>query len=296
MRRKRFVGAILACLLGLSSTLLVVFPSVAIAKGGNSVIPASRTAEFRLKGSGGFSISVFASGGAVSLTTRKGGLSASYSVPGVTSSKRIKARFPGLGLVSVQFHPFGLPHRKAVPRRCKGEDGTVQRGRFVGRIEFEGEQGYTTVHTAKAKGKVTVSRKQVCQNTGGEGSSSFRLTALIATARSEGISVLALRLTRKSQPTVGFAGFEASLLESRGRLSIIRSIEANAGVSAFTTSEKGRGITYATITPPSPFTGSETYEKQKGSPATWTGTLAGTFVGRGEVSLAGPQFTAEILQ
>jgi hypothetical protein len=295
MRRRRFAGAVgVACLMGLSSALLAACPSVAIAKGGHSVIPANRSEEFRLRGSGGFSISVVASGGAVSLTARKGDLSASYSVRGVASSKRIKARFPGLGLVSVQFHPFGPAHRKAVPPGCKGKDGTVQRGRFVGTVEFEGEQGYTTVHAAQAKGKVTVSRKQVCQNTGGEGGSSFRLTALIATARSEGISVVALRLTRKSRSTVGFAGFGATLFESLGRLSIVRSIEASGGINTFTTSETGREITSATITPPSPFTGSATYEKQKGSPATWTGTLAGTFLGHGEVSLVGPQFTAEI--
>jgi hypothetical protein len=216
-----------------------------------------------------------------------------YSVRGVTSSKRIKARFPGLGLVSVQFHPFGPAHRKAVPRDCKGEDGTVQCGRFVGKVEFEGEQGYTTAHASKARGKMIVNRKQVCQSTGGEGDSLFRLTALVATARSEGISVVALKLTRKSRPTVGFAGFGATLFETLGRLSIVRSIEATAGVAAFTTSEKGREITSATITPPSPFAGSATYEKQKGSPATWTGTLAGTFLGRGEVSLTGPGFTAE---
>lgn len=268
--------------------MLAVGPSVALARGGHFVVPASQTGEFALKGSGGFSVSVSASGRRVSLTAKKGSSSATYSVSGIASSKRIKARFASLGLISVRFQPSGHAHRLAVARTCKGEDGLVQPGRFIGRVEFEGEQAYTTVHASKAKGKEIVARKQVCQKEG-EAGPPFRLTALTAASR-DGIAFVALRVTQGS----GFSAFGGTLFESVGRLAIIRSIEASADVSAFTTSESGGEVTLATITPPSPFTGSATYEKQNGSPATWTGTLAGTFLGRGEVSLAGPGFIAEI--
>jgi hypothetical protein len=295
MRGMRFAATALGAIVLLgSSSVLAIGPTEAMAKGGHVVIPASQTEEFQLKGSDGFSIAVSAGGRQVSLTAKKGGSSATYSVRGIASSKRIKARFAGLGLVSVLFRPSGQAHRMAAAENCSGEAGFVQPGKFVGKIEFEGEQAYTTVRASKAKGKETFARKQVCPKEAGEAGSPFSLTALTAVSSSDGVAFVALRLTRGTQQTSGFSGFGGTIFESVGRLAITRSIEASAGISAFATSGSGREITSATIAPPSPFTGSATYEKQKGSPATWTGALAGTFLGRGEVSLAGPAFIAEI--
>jgi hypothetical protein len=291
MRGRRLSLAVLGVTvaLGSSSILQALEPGEAMAKGGKFVIPASRTGEFQLKGSRGFSISVSARSHQVSLQARKGALSASYSTRGIFSSKRIKAGFGNLGSVSVRFKPSGRPRRHAPAENCEGADTVVQPGRFVGTVRFEGEQAYTTVRASKAKGKLTFTPRQVCRNEG-EGGPPLHLTTLTATSRSEGVVFVALKIALGGP---GFSAFGATLLESQGGLLIARSTEAKAGASAFTTSGQGREITSATITPPSPFTGSATYEKQKGLPATWTGSLAGTFLGRGEVSLVGPQFTAE---
>jgi hypothetical protein len=92
---------------------LFVSPSAAFAKGRNFVIEPSKTMEFQLKGSNGYSISVFSSGGDVSLTARHGGSSASYSTPGFASPTRIKARFGHFGRVSVRFHSDSAPTASA---------------------------------------------------------------------------------------------------------------------------------------------------------------------------------------
>jgi len=297
MRGTRCAMAVLSAVFLLSSSLVPsAVASQAVAKRGHLVLPASQRTEFSLRGSNGFSISVQASGHQVSLTARKGALSASYAVPGRVSPKRIKAVLPGLGLVSVRFHPRGRPHRGSVLRNCKGASETVQPGRFIGSIEFEGEQGYTTVHASRVKGKEVTAPKQICEKENGKGRSPLRITTISAESRGELISLLALRTTLSGGNAPGFSGFLASVVEPLGRMVIVRFTEASAATSAFTTSEEGGQITSATITPPKPFTGSATYEKKQGSPATWTGSLTTTFLGRGEVSLTGPQFTAKISQ
>jgi hypothetical protein len=139
--------------IGLSIALLAL-PGAAFAKGRNLVIEPSQTMEFQLKGSNGYSISVSGSGGDVSLTARHGGSSASYSTRGLASPARIKARFGHLGRVSVRFHSGnGSPRVLQPAKNCRGKGEVVDRGHWVGRIEFEGEQAYTTVSRVSCQGQ-----------------------------------------------------------------------------------------------------------------------------------------------
>jgi hypothetical protein len=43
-----------------------------------------------------------------------------------------------------------------------------------------------------------------------------------------------------------------------------------------------------------PFKGTATFQRTGGSKGTWSGSLVGDLLGRGEVALAGPEFSAEI--
>lgn len=279
-------------------TTICTFPNGASAKSGYFVIPESRSMEIRLKGSGGYSISVFGSGGQVSLTATRGNSSAVYSARGVTTSTRIKARFGGLRRVSVRFHPTRPAH--LVPElegNCKGRGEVVQPGRFVGRIEFEGEQGYTTVHASRAMGKVARELKQTCSRETEEGRNPLKVrwTFLDAISEAEGVFFTAARIVSKPHPRLDGSVFGASVIELRPRgLSIVRSLSASAGLDAFAATGSGGELASATITPPPPFKGTATYQKAKGLPATWTGSLVGDFLGRGEVSLVGPEFSVEI--
>jgi hypothetical protein len=281
---------------GLTIALFAV-PGTAIAKGGNFVIAPSQTLEFRLKGSHGYSISVFGIGKEVSLTARHGGSSASYSTRGLASPTRIKARFGHLGRVSVRFHSNSGPRLIPLPMgNCHGRGEIVDHGHWVGRIEFEGEQAYTTVHAFRARGKVTKALKQTCRREGEGGHvPNLRVTILNAVPDASGPVFTAFKITSSSFPAIDGSVFGASLFETRSpRLSVFRSISAKAKIDAFASTGKRNHIESATIAPPAPFSGTATFQRTSGSKGTWSGSLVGDFLGRGEVALAGPEFSAEI--
>jgi hypothetical protein len=277
---------------------LFASPGAAIAKGGSFVIAPSQTMEFRLKGSHGYSISISGSGRGISLTAMHGGSSASYSAPGVVSSTRIKARFGQLGRVSVRFHSDNGPRRVPLPRgNCHGKGEIIDRGYWVGKIEFEGEQGYTTVHASRARGKVTKTLKQTCSQSKGEKGHARdpRVTSLSAVSKTGGVFLVAFKTTSKLHPAVDGSAFVASLLEAHGRrLFITRSIEISADVDTFVSTGEEGHIETATIAPPAPFKGTATFQRTTGSKGSWLGSLVGDFLGRGEVALAGSEFSAEI--
>ncbi len=253
--------------------------------------------EFQLKGSNGYSISVFSDGGDVSLAARHGGSSASYSTRGFASPTRIKARFGHLGRVSVRFHSDNAPRRVLQPaENCHGRGAVIDRGHWVGRIEFEGEQAYTTVYGSRARGKVTKTPKQTCSQPEAEGGHpNPRVTFLHATSQASGASFVAFKITSSTNPKFDAAVFIASLSELSGRrLFIYRSISVNAEADAFASTGERNHIESATMAPPAPFKGAATFQRTGGSKGTWSGSLVGDFLGRGEVALAGPEFSAEI--
>lgn len=293
MRRQSLIGVVGVVVLA----ALLTLPGAAIAKGGGFTIGPSQSMEFQLKGSRGYSISVSGEGRAVTLTARRKGSSASYTAKGFVSSTRIKARLGQLGRVSVRFHSHGDPRHVSFPQgECRGGDETVESGTWVGRIEFEGEQEYTAVHATRAKGKVASSEKLTCSTHQGKESNSlgFQSTILSASSDARGIFSTAFLTSSDAHPDLDGSTFSASLLEHHRGISIVRSIGVNAKSDAFAVSEEGGQITSATIAPPAPFGGTATFQRTKGSKGSWTGTLAGNFPGRGEVTLAGPEFSAEI--
>lgn len=277
---------------------LFAMPGTAIAKGGTFVIKPSRTTELQLKGSHGYSISVVGVGdGEVSLMAKHGGSSATYVTRGIASSTRLKARFGNFGLVSMRFHFEGAPRRVPVAsKNCRGEGEIVERGHWIGRIEFAGEQEYTTVRASRAKGKVTRTLKETCRHTKGENDRppDLKVTFLSATSETPAIFLTAFRITSSAYPALDGSAFGASLIERLGRrLAVIRTIDANAKADAFTSTKKEGQIESVTIEPPAPFKGSATFQRTTGSKGSWSGSLVGDFLGRGEVALAGPEFSAE---
>lgn len=74
----------------------------------------------------------------------------------------------------------------------------------------------------------------------------------------------------------------------------MRGVSAQGDEGSFLFSKKGATPQTATITPQKPFTGAAEYVKEKGAPASWTGTLAARLPGAGLVPLTGPQFRANL--
>jgi hypothetical protein len=114
-------------------------------------------------------------------------------------------------------------------------------------------------------------------------------------AEASSASFAAFKITSSTYPEFDTAVFIASLSELSGRrLLIDRSIDVHAEVGAFASTGRRNQIESATIAPPAPFKGTATFQGAGGSKGSWTGSLAGDFLGRGEVALAGPEFSAEI--
>jgi hypothetical protein len=278
---------------------LFALPGTAIAKDGTFVIKPSRTTELQLKGSHGYSILVVGEGDdEVSLMAKHGGSSATYATRGIASSTRLKARFGNFGLVSMRFHSDSGPRRIPVASgNCRGKGEIVDRGHWVGRIEFAGEQEYTTARASRAKGKVTKAFKETCRRVKGENdlAPGLKVTFLSATSKTPAIFVTAFKITSSPHHALDGSAFGASLIERPGRrLVVIRTINASAKVDAFISTGKEGQVESATIAPPAPFIGSATFQRTTGSKGTWSGSLVGNFLGRGEVALAGPEFSAEV--
>lgn len=288
--------------LGASLKILVVFltivcliPASAMARRGDLVIDPSSNMELRLKGSNGFGISLSASGGHVYLATQGHDAAVQYAASGVAEKGKIKAGFGALGRVALRFHPRGKAHLRKEPLgNCRGGDALVQAGVFVGRIDFEGEQGYTEVHSGRAKGTVIHTKKQVCTQSESEEvpPSAFKWTLVSAAAEENKVSFSAAGFDFKSQPGLNGISFGATIVEfPRPGFSIFRTIQAEGDPAAFSVVSSHHHIVEATVTPPAPFSGSATYKRAAPNESeSWVGSLAGDFPGLGTVSLAGPSF------
>ncbi len=280
--------------LAASLVFIVLAPASAVAKQEYFAIEPSSSMQAQLRGSDGFAISLFVDGAHVHLVATGHDASVQYEVHGMVSKGKIDAKFAGLGSVLLRFHPRGKAHLRREPDGiCRGGDSLVQAGVFVGRLDFEGEQDYTSVHATRIKGSKIETEKRICREEGdGNPPASLKAAFLQASSEKDGISFIAFKTEYKSRPALSGASFNATITELRQRgMSILRSIEAAADLDAFSIARSHGHVDAATVTPPAPFTGSATYQQ---APAVdteaWTGSFAGEFPGLGTVSLMGPEF------
>lgn len=288
----------------ISVVFACLVPATAVAKRGYLATDPSGDMQMHLRGSGGYGISISADGGYVTLVVQGHHATVQYFARGAAGKGRIKARFGGLGRVALRFHPRGNAHlRKARERNCRGGDSLIQPGVFVGKLDFEGEQGYTRIHVNRIKGTVTHTKRQVCKTIGSEEEGEEGLfsplggTILRAVADENATSFNAFRIESKSKPGLSGSAFSATVVESpRPGFSVFRSIQTTAtkDPAAFSVVTSHGHVHEATVTPPAPFSGSATYRSAVAKKSeTWAGSLAGDFPGLGMVSLAGPKFCTE---
>lgn len=286
----------------ISLAFICLAPASAVAKRGYFATDPSSNMQMQLRGSNGYGISLSGDGGYVSLSVQGHHATVQYFGRGAAGKGRIRARFGDLGRVALRFHPRGKAHLRRKPESdCRGGDSLILPGVFVGKLDFEGEQGYTRIHANRIKGTVTHTKRQVCKESGSEEGeeglfSSVRGTILRAAADESGLSFNAFGLKSKSKPGLGGNAFSATVVESpQPGFSVSRSIQVMAKDStAFSVVTSHGHLDEATVTPPAPFSGSATYRRAVAKKSeTWVGTLAGDFPGLGTVSLAGPKFCAE---
>ena len=316
-----------AWLAGCAALALLTLPAVAsLAAAKDSFVAQTpgTLVKLSLNGSHGYRISV-SNGGAkrrVILQARKGGSRAIYSVHGRANANRIQGNFGKLGKISVRFQPSSQkPEKRWVHKDCKGKPTTVQAGRFVGTIRFEGEEGFSSVSATSAQGIVVSEHKLVCpatarQPAARQSASTTRQSAeekrlslpsskekhftfidkefvAVAADHDHSVFVNTINTSSLDEPVPdGYTLGEAAVTEHRGPIRIGRSVELETEVDPVQASPLGAKPLTATITLPAPLEGTGSYVENPGSPPSWSGDLRVRLPGGGAVPLTGPEFKA----
>jgi hypothetical protein len=276
--------------------LLLSAPAGASADQGCHNRTTETTYVFSVRGSHGYRIDVesFRSG-KVRLTAEKEHYFAEYTVRGRSDEQRLEADFGQLGGISVQPR-----HRSAV--RYQAEPV-----RLTGRIQFHGEEGFTSISLRGTRGAMSRKVKRSCPPSGGArgrastaGKPSGRpakraITFVAAAERTANRSVL-LSLQSSQPPLIeedGGGDFLVVFLEERREgMAIRRAVTFDESVATASATPPGANPFTASVAAAAPFSGTASYSQAAGAPATWAGDLAVSLPGVSNLPLAGPGFSA----
>lgn len=248
-------------------------------------------AAFRLDGSNGYTVRVYASseplgeGERIFVSAVRKGSAAFYSAPVRMTATTISADLGSLGKVDLSLRPSG--REKTIRLKCShGATYTYEPGTYEGVLEFKGEEGYTTVRATQVPLRPLIEPSTFCG--GGSGSGEARGPGLPG-ARLQGVSYADGRAlsfqVNKNRPK-GVTVFEASLRERRDGMLIDREVQGAAKGGAF---QFQPDLATAVLSPPAPFSGSASLSRSPNSVnPIWTGGLTLDFSGRSNVPLAGP--------
>ena len=169
---------------GLGAAIVAfALPSPAGARDGHFTVSfgpggPSSSAEFKIKASNGYSISVLGTvghgkraHGQVDLIAQNRDVGeVAYFTQGVVSKGRIKASFGSLGRISVRFHPSHAGHFvPPVPKTAKDRESLSSRGTSLGRLSLKASRPTRHFTRPAATGKVTRSFKEKCNEGSGSG-------------------------------------------------------------------------------------------------------------------------------
>lgn len=293
LRRTRTV--FLVC----SVAALLAFAPGASAKPGYVVIPGSHSVELNLKGSHGFRIGAGKFGRYFYFQAADERSVATYlNLSPRQKGDGIKAKFPGFGRISVRFEPQGPPrHEPPFFSRCHGGETVKQRGVFVGRIDFHGERGYTSVAATSAPGEVATTEREICKRSMFDDGPDVETdrTELWATSRSKGRAV-GFSASTWGVPETPLTTFGASVVERRRGMTIFRHTFASGKGSQLIAGDSRPHPLSATVAPPPPFHGAAEFQRTTEGDRSWTGSLSVHFPGLDRVALTGPSFDARFCQ
>ncbi len=253
---------------------------------------------FQLAGSHGYRILVSARLATVTIgveraNTTRSGTSTTYVARGVSGQNGIHADFHQFGRIDLTFHATA-PAARGLPPDCFGgtTGAATLPGYFTGTIDFEGQNGYTAVHSHRIRGEVVLPPTEQCPLVAGGANplledpaaelppAQTRMTlSAFDKAGTGGLFFVARR--------EGKTGFFAERFGTVGRIGLLSVAYAVGPQSSFASNPQ---VSFGTVRPPAPFSGSATLSRGAGGKRSWTGTLAATFPGEAPVSLVGPQF------
>ncbi len=249
---------------------------------------------FQLRASNGYALTVVSfhkpdtERGEVLVLAHKRNAAVFYFARAIVSDTSIEADLGTVGRIDVDFVPTG--EGRLERSECGGRGLDVDSGRYVGVIDFNGEQQYSQADASSARGDAKFTLSLVCSRGLDEGLGGHSPGALLRVRRGAGPRFEFS--ARKNSPS-RVSRFSASISERRGALSIERGVAVEAKPSAFTFDVPGGT---ATVAPPAPFDGKALYRRQPRGSALWGGDLSVDFPGRADVSLIGAGTHASLVR
>ena len=266
---------------------LVVVAVASMWSAGAKAAPPAVPMPFELEASNGYSVLIWGipawkgSAAKVLLVASSRSAKALYVAPATVTDGSIQTSLGGLGVIDVIWRPSG--RRKKTRSACGEKPVSFDPGTYEGRIEFNGELGYTELHATQAAGNVSFLLDLICPGTHGPRGRGPGAPGAVLSVRSKarpGIGLVAHK-NRPGDP----AFFSASVAERKGALAIERSVSIRARPSTFDYVSRLRR---ATVRPPTPFSGRAVFHRNATPANRWTGTLAVDFPGRDDVDLTPP--------
>lgn len=285
-----------------AAAVLLAATTSADAKPGYIAFPGHHSVELNLKSSHGYEIQIQElNRRSLVLTAYKHPRLGVYLIRHIRArDDGIEARFPGVGRVSVRFHPLGPTHREpGFFPPCHGGETVKQPGYFLGTIRFRGEQEYTAVHANRARGEIVTTAKEICKRSifddDSEPEPEENETRLFAYSRSGG-QVVGFSASTLHSPLGTSTFFSGYVSERREGMTISRLAIAEGTEDDLVPGDVGDFPVSAAVTPSDPFHGSAVFQRQSGADNAWTGPLSVVLPGAGRVALAGPNFAARLCQ
>jgi hypothetical protein len=255
---------------------------------------------FQLKGTNGYVIAVVAHAspdtngkGEVVIFVGHEGSSVIYAAPATVTDPNtptpgdlsglatsIEADLGELGRISLAFRPS---RRERTYRSCspEGRSESVPAGTYEGTFELHGEEGYTEARVTQTPLDMGPLLNLVCAETGPSESRGRRFhgASLLVGAgdKRERVQLGAIQNRRGARVRLS-----ATVTERRGDLGITREITRTAPSSAFSFDPTLRT---AALTPPSPFSGTATFNRAAAPPNRLRGNISIDFPGRSNVPL-----------
>lgn len=252
----------------------------------------------QLAGSHGYRILVSARLATVTVgvekrNTTRSGSSTTYVARGVSGQNGIHADLHQFGRIDLTFHATA-PAARGLPPDCFGgtTGAATLPGYFTGTLDFEGQAGYTAVRSHRIRGEVVLPPTEQCPLVAGGANPLLEdpaaelppaQTRMTLSALDKSGTGGLLFVARRE----GKTGFFAERFGTVGRIGLLSVAYAVGPQSSFASNPQ---VSFGTVRPPAPFSGSATLARGAGGKRSWTGTLAAAFPGEAPVSLVGPQF------
>jgi hypothetical protein len=279
-----------------------VFAPAATAKPRGSHTRHFVDSELRIRGSHHFEITVLTVGDQVSLLAEGRTGSVSYLLRGHVTRRRMVANLGRLGRISVRFKA-SKKETETLPaaKGCKPPRSLKESGVFKGTISFHGERGFTTVHSARARGDIATLTLPPCaerQPRPGPAPGPLSLRAAHK-PRKVAASLTAVSQSKARRTVFSAARFpdssewfdDANVTERRGRIAIERNVFEFGAPDTATLTKRGVHPASTQVNAPKPFLGSATYSEEPVPPALpWDGSLRVELPGIGMIPLAGKGF------